>query len=316
MPSLCEILPAADMPRTVFYDRLLGALRAQAGYRHAGPAELAVPAEDTAQETNWPRYGHPAQAFVRGERPDLNDRAGPYQRYLDRLVAHARAHPDQRMLVVNMHPFARMPRLFEPLANVIVADGCLSEAERLANPRTVAMPALPMVRPAERDDAPRPVLASFQGVDTHPVRRALAGAADGAELVIRLVERRNHWGRIDALAGQADPAYEALLDASVFGLVPRGDALFSYRLLEIIARGAIPVVLSDGWVLPFDRTLDWREIALRIPEAEAAEAPSRLRAVPPERRERLRRNGRHAYRTVFADLDRIAATLLEEAIAL
>ena len=33
----------------------------------------------------------------------------------------------------------------------------------------------------------------------------------------------------------------------MFAFVPRGDALFSYRLLEVMARGAIPVILSDGW---------------------------------------------------------------------
>jgi hypothetical protein len=58
-----------------------------------------------------------------------------------------------------------------------------------------------------------------------------------------------------------------LLAGSKFAACPRGDNRFSYRFTEILSAGAIPVVHSDGWVLPFrEELVDWKECALHIPE--------------------------------------------------
>lgn len=308
-PPVGLLLPWDEVPRTVFYDRFLAAVRAHPSFTEADPV-LLIPAEDTSQETNWPRYGDPDSAWVR--RPDPVASQGVLRRYLEAIVGQARAYPDRQVLVVNMHPFARLPLMLAPYGNILVADGSLSEDERARNPRTLSMPALPMVKPAPAAAAPaRTILASFRGGATHPVRQALAGLHDGREIVVNLVGRA-HVGRIDAVAGRTDADYESLLDSSVFAFVPRGDALFSYRLLEVLARGAIPVILSDGWVLPFDRTLDWSAIALRVPEAEVADLPARLRRIPPDEIARLQAEGRRAWAGAFDGLERVAATLLAE----
>ena len=55
-----------------------------------------------------------------------------------------------------------------------------------------------------------------------------------------------------------------LLHDSKFGLVPRGDAMFSYRLMETMAMGVVPIIISDGWQLPFEDMLDWSEFSIRI----------------------------------------------------
>ena len=49
--------------------------------------------------------------------------------------------------------------------------------------------------------------------------------------------------------------YLDLLSRSRFGLVPRGGGLHSYRFVEVLAAGAIPVVLADDWVIPFVEVL-------------------------------------------------------------
>lgn len=63
---------------------------------------------------------------------------------------------------------------------------------------------------------------------------------------------------------------------SQFALVPRGDALFSYRLTEIMAAGVVPVVVADDWALAFEELIDWSRVALVVRENETASIPGRL----------------------------------------
>jgi hypothetical protein len=301
--------PAA--PRTVFYDRLVDAIRRDRRFRGAG-ARLVIPAEDTAEETNWPRYGNRESAYVRGARHDLSE-GGAFARYLNDIGAYAAAHPQQAVLVVSMHPFVRLPNVFRGRGNVLVADGSLAAFERALNPRTISMPALPMVRPAPGGARERDILASFQGAPSHPVRQALAALAGEPGFVVRLVEPRQHMGRIDAENGMTDAAYEALLDRSLFSFVPRGDALFSYRLLEVMARGSIPVILSDGWVLPFDRLLDWDAIALRVHQDAVAQIPAILGSLRRDEIERRQACVRRAYAERLSGLGVIVEAMLAEA---
>lgn len=312
MRTVGLILPDDSIARTEYYERLAAAVRRHAWFRDAGTPDLAMPAEDTAQETNWPRYGARNSAYIRGE--PLGFSAGsPLVAYLNRVADFARQNPGRRVLIVNMHAFVRLAAMVRGFPNVIVADGSLAAFERAANPRTISMPALPIVRARPDPAGERPILASFQGAPSHPVRQALAGIDNGKDIVVRLIDPRNHVGRIDAIAGKTDTSYEDLLDRSVFSFVPRGDALFSYRLLEVMARGSIPVILSDGWVLPFDRTVDWPSLSVSVHHEAVGQIPALLRGFSPADVDRLRTNVATTYRTVFSDLDRIADAMLAEA---
>jgi glucuronyl/N-acetylglucosaminyl transferase EXT1 len=195
---------------------------------------------------------------------------------------------------------------------VIIADGSLANFERALNQRTISMPALPMVREAAADKQ-RDVLASFQGAASHPVRRALARLHDGKDFIINLVEPSGYSGRIDQESGVTDRQYELLLDRSIFAFVPRGDALFSYRLLEVMARGAIPVILSDGWVLPFNRLIDWSTCSIVFPHEAVHRIPDTLRAFTPDEIGRMQQSVREVYVRFFTNLDRIIAALFDEA---
>jgi hypothetical protein len=294
--------PDMAMPRTVYYDQFAEAVRRNPRFvTHSAEADICFPAEDISLETNWPRFGEQASAFVRGGL-DWNR----FNAYADVLLASRTG-----LCIVNMHPFVRWPQLMASRGDVFVADVSLPNWERLLNPRTISMPALPItVGPGVV--TPKTVLASFRGTASHPCREKLRAIHDGAAIRCEFVDRSNHVGRIDAMSGKADGAYLEMLAASTFAFVPRGDALFSYRFLEAMSFGCIPVILSDNWVLPFDRTVRWTEIALHPTENDIPALPRSLRAFSPERIAAIQRGVIKSFRDHFSSLDAIVETLLRE----
>jgi len=62
-----------------------------------------------------------------------------------------------------------------------------------------------------------------------------------------------------------------------FGVVPRGDSLFTHRLMEVVSAGAIPVIVSDGWILPFDELVDWERVGVVVREDDLEGVVERLR---------------------------------------
>ena len=109
--------------------------------------------------------------------------------------------------------------------------------------------------------------------------------------------------RLDALRCErmSPDAAVAVMACSRFVLAPRGHMLHSSRLLEALSIGAVPVVVSDGWVLPFEHDLvDWAAVVIRVAEADAGRVADILRTVSDERWCAMQRAGRRAYADILS----------------
>ncbi|KFD54892.1 hypothetical protein M513_04326 [Trichuris suis] len=105
--------------------------------------------------------------------------------------------------------------------------------------------------------------------------------------------------------------YEELMQNSSFCLVPRGRRLGSFRFLEALEKGCIPVILSNDWVLPFSEVIDWSLATVRADERTLFQIPSTLRSIDPSVIDRMRLQARHLYRLYFASVDKIVDTVLQ-----
>ena len=54
-----------------------------------------------------------------------------------------------------------------------------------------------------------------------------------------------------------ETTYHDLMARSVFTLCPAGYGRWSFRFVEALLNGSIPILLSDGYVLPFGDKIDW-----------------------------------------------------------
>jgi Exostosin family len=107
-------------------------------------------------------------------------------------------------------------------------------------------------------------------------------------------------------------SYTTLLSQSEFAGVPRGDNLYSYRFTEVMSGGGIPVVYSDGWVLPFSKVLiDWNTIAVIIPEREASRTLEYLRNLTMDDRCRMRTRGYEVYLRYLATPQGVIAGIID-----
>lgn len=105
--------------------------------------------------------------------------------------------------------------------------------------------------------------------------------------------------------------YEVLLQNSTFCLVPRGRRLGSFRFLEALQAGCIPVVLSNDWALPFSEVIDWSSAVLWADERLLLQVPDIVRSITPLQILRMRQQTQILWNRYFSSIDKIIFTTLE-----
>eukprot|EP01104_Vermistella_antarctica_P001302 TRINITY_DN11354_c0_g1_i1.p1 TRINITY_DN11354_c0_g1~~TRINITY_DN11354_c0_g1_i1.p1 ORF type:complete len:443 (-),score=53.80 TRINITY_DN11354_c0_g1_i1:104-1432(-) len=150
-----------------------------------------------------------------------------------------------------------------------------------------------------RSVADRTTFAFFKGSFTHWVRR-------------RLIQKVHNGKDIIAVHAK-DPRYDfkSTMADTQFALVPRGNGLHTYRLIEAMSAGCIPVLLCDGYVLPFGDKVPWSSFTIQIPEEKFREVPNILHAIPMSEMRRMQREAILAYETFFKSWDVMIGVTLE-----
>ena len=123
-------------------------------------------------------------------------------------------------------------------------------------------------------------LLTFKGRLTSAIRHVAMRLHNGKDIIFAH-SRWDYRNKFD---------YDDMMLHSEFALIIRGNGLYSYRLAEAIAAGAIPVIVADHYVLPFQSFLNWKDFAVLIPEHEMLDIPNILKSISKEQRKILRCN--------------------------
>jgi hypothetical protein len=147
----------------------------------------------------------------------------------------------------------------------------------------------------------RDLLASFQGVVRHPRH----------DYPWRLAMAREFAGKpatriVDTEAAEgAREDYLGLLARSRFGLCPRGYGRTSFRLMEVMHAGCVPVYIhaGDAW-LPYQDLLDWSEFCVLVDYRNLEGLHDVLAAMPEARVKAMARRAKevcdHSFTMEFA----------------
>ena len=93
--------------------------------------------------------------------------------------------------------------------------------------------------------------------------------------------------------------YTDLLMNSTFCMVPRGRRLGSFRFIEVMQQGCIPIVMSNGWVLPFQEVIDYSRAGINWDERLLIELKDRLMNMNNERVMKMRSQAAFLYTQYF-----------------
>jgi len=105
--------------------------------------------------------------------------------------------------------------------------------------------------------------------------------------------------------------YGNLLANATFCLVPRGRRLGSFRFLETLQAGCVPVIMSNGWQLPFGEVIDWTAATISIDERQLLQVPEILRMVTPPQILEYRLQTQIVWDQYLSSVRKIVLTTLE-----
>ncbi|XP_066600643.1 exostosin-2 [Prorops nasuta] len=105
--------------------------------------------------------------------------------------------------------------------------------------------------------------------------------------------------------------YPDILQTATFCLVIKGVRLGQAVLLEAMAAGCIPVIISDSLIVPFSDIIDWTRAAVFIQEADILLLVSILKKISPQRIIELHEQGVWLYKKYFSSMRQITLTTLE-----
>ncbi len=151
----------------------------------------------------------------------------------------------------------------------------------------------------------RDILASFVGSITHPIRSTLCEYYQNDREIF--ISSRS-W--TPSVCEDDFSKYMNITSRSVFSLCPRGYGLNSFRLYEAFQLGAIPVIITDNFYLPWNDEIDWNELAILISADKIMEMKDILLSKTSEQIDDKRKNAERLYEEYFT-LDGVCRNILK-----
>jgi len=96
-----------------------------------------------------------------------------------------------------------------------------------------------------------------------------------------------------------------------FGLLPPGGSTTrSFRFLEVLSAGCVPVIVNINGMLPYEQFIDWEALGVVIEEAEIFQIRQIMMEVTPLEYERKRQRVVQLYETMFSTPEKTIDTTL------
>lgn len=92
--------------------------------------------------------------------------------------------------------------------------------------------------------------------------------------------------------------YKRMMRRSTFCLCPRGWSPWTLRAYQAMMVGCIPVVMADEIEFPYENSLDWKKLTVKIAEKDVNNTLSILRGIPQATIEEKRREIEKVWRMV------------------
>ena len=165
----------------------------------------------------------------------------------------------------------------------------------------------------EQCTKPPKYLLTFKGTDDWWARHKVGSLNNGKDVRIVLTrfkancmqrkDESHKKSKVSSTTACGGGEFSDLMVNTTFGLVIRGDNLYSYRFLETLSAGTIPVILSDGWTLPFHEVIDYSKFAIVLREKQWDQILPKIRAIPAAQVCAMRHEVRRVYDKHFSSFD-------------
>ena len=166
-----------------------------------------------------------------------------------------------------------------PIVSVNGERWSASASQPCHNPyRDIVVPTSNMIIPSFEGNILQRVAVNAAATTEHQ-RQVLAFMVMGSNFAHRaMMERLYDQDREIVVKYRLDHTeYMSMLVKSKFCLQLDGQAPWSPRLVEYIAVGCVPVLMSDTLLPPFQRLLNWSAFSVQVPLRQAAELKTILR---------------------------------------
>ena len=179
----------------------------------------------------------------------------------------------------------------------------------------ISVPLFPLYMFTDEDiDEPddRLVLASFRGDLKNELRKDLLNY-NTVDLIIKDESIReldlSEDMEYKILNHENLESYVNLLYNSKFTIIPRGSSVgLSYRLIEAMSAGSIPVIISDNHVLPFSDMINYNKFSISIKEKLIKNIEKKLKKI--KNIDQLHNNLLVIYNIYFSTIEKIISTAL------